>query len=133
MSGPLVPTSSGAAEAREEALMVGKDPGDRRWLGSRVPLVDLERPAEDDAIGPREHVARAAAERILHLRLRLEDRKLAARRVQVLVAEQVATAEPGAVEDQVFGQGRNVGRSGELADLDPPAGDLHVADHLAQI
>ena len=69
-------------------------------LGRRVPLVELERAAEEDAVGPREHVAGAAGEGVAHLRLRLEDRELAARRVQLLVAEQLAAAKAGAVEHQ---------------------------------
>src|SRR3954462_13197904 len=83
-------TSSGAAQRREEALMVGDDAGDGRRFGGRIPLVDLERAAEDDPVGAREHVAGTAGEGILPLRLRLEDGELAAGRVQVLVSEQLA-------------------------------------------
>ena len=53
--------------------------------------------------------------------------------LQVLVVEQLAAAEARAVEDQGFGQGGDVGRSRELAHLDLAAGDLHVADHLAEV
>ena len=102
-------------------------------LRRRVPLVELERAAEDDAVGAREHVAGAAGEGIADLRLRLEDGELAARRMQVLVAEQVAAAEAGAVEDERFGQRRDIGGRREPPDLDLAAGDLHVADHLAEI
>src|SRR5437764_5951080 len=133
MSGPLAATSSGAAQAGEEALMVGNDAGDGRGLGRRVPLVELERAAEDDPVGPREHVAGASGEGILDFGLRLEDRELAARGMKVLIAEQVAAAEAGAVEDEAFRQGCDVSGSRELADFDLAAGDLHVADHLAEV
>jgi hypothetical protein len=46
------------------------------WSSSKVP-------AEQDPIGPREHVAGAPGEGIAHLRLRLKDRELAARGVRV--------------------------------------------------
>src|SRR5690349_22875537 len=105
-------TSSGAAEAREEALVGGDDAGDRRWIGRRVPHVALERAAEQDAVGAREHVAELTLRRVADVWLRLEDRELAADRVQLLIAEQVAAAEPGAIERQALWQGRNVGRSG---------------------
>src|SRR5437762_7678198 len=107
MSGPLAATSSGAAKAREEALMVLDDPGDRRRFRRRVPLIDLERAAKDDPVGPGEHVARPASEGILHFRLGLEDCQLTAGGTQVLVVEQVAAAEARAVEDQAFGQRRD--------------------------
>src|SRR5437868_12094597 len=126
MSGPLAATSSGAAQAGEEALMVGNDAGDGRGLGRRVPLVELERAAEDDPVGPREHVAGTAGEGVLHFRLWLEDCELAAGGAKLLVAEQLAAAQAGAVEDQAFAKHRNVGRRGELAHLDLAAGDLHV-------
>src|SRR5690348_5990723 len=133
MSGPPSGTSSRAPEGGEEAFVVGDDTLDRRGLRGRVPLVELERASEDDPVGPREHVAGPAGERILDLGLRLEDRELAARGAQVLVAEQLAAAEPRAVEYQRFGQSGNVGGCREAADLDPSAGDLHVLDHLPQV
>src|SRR6476469_5710786 len=133
MSAPASGTSSGAAQRGEEALMIGDDARDGRWIGRRVPPVDLERPAEDDAVGPREHVAGSTSEGILHLGLRLEDRELAAGGMQAGIAEQVAAAKARAVEDEAFGQDRDVGRSREPADLELAAGDEHVADHLAEI
>ncbi len=54
-------------------------------------------------------------------------------RAQPRVAEQVARAEAGAVEDQPLGQASDLGGRGEIADLDPSAGDFDVADHLPQI
>src|SRR4051794_18622972 len=107
--------SSGAAEAVEEALLAGEDTGDVRGLRSCVPLVDLERAAEDDAVGPRKHVAEVAERRILDFGLGLEDRQLAARRVHVLVVEKVAASETGAVEHEAIGQRGDVGGSPELA------------------
>src|SRR5205809_44673 len=133
MSARRSATSSRAAEALEEALMVGNDPRDGRGFGRGVPLVELERAAKDDPIGPREHVARTTGERIADLRLRLENGKLAAGGTQVLIVEQVATPEPGAVEDEVLRQRADFGRSGKLADFDCAAGDLNVADHLSQV
>src|SRR3954452_1397794 len=123
MSEPSPVSSSGAAEARKEALMVGDDVGDVLRLRSRVPHAPLERAAEQDSVGAREHVAELSLDRVADLRLRLEDRELAADRRQQLVAEQVAAAKPGAVEDQRFRQGRDLGRSRESPDLDSAAGD----------
>src|SRR4051812_37753094 len=85
----LSPASSGAAEAFEEALLRADDAGDPVRLRSRVPLVELERAAQQDPVGPREHVAGAASERVADLRLRLENHELPARGVQVRVAKQV--------------------------------------------
>src|SRR3954465_2496194 len=102
MSGQPSGSSSSAAESGEEALLVGDDARDVCRLGRRVPHVPLERPAEQDAVRPREHVAEPSLGRITDLRLRLEDRELAADRLEQLIAEQVAAAEAGAVEDQVF-------------------------------
>src|SRR5438270_8089854 len=128
MSAPAPGTSSGTAQRSEEALMAGDNAGDGRGLGRRVPLVDFESATEDDAVGPREHVAGTAGEGILHLRLRLEDRELAAGRMKVLIVEQVAAAEPGAVEDEALRQRSNIRGRRELADLEFRAGDLHVPD-----
>src|SRR5438445_8884172 len=104
-------SSSGAAQAGEEGFVASDDPGDGRRVRSLVPLVELERPAEDDPVGPREHVAGAAGEGVTDFGLRLEDRKLAARRAKVLIAEQIVAAEAGAVEHQGFGQSGDVGGS----------------------
>src|SRR5439155_6808942 len=92
MSGPPGGTSSGAAQAREEGFVVRDDADDGRRVRRRVPLVELESPAENDPVGPREHVAGAAGEGILDVGLRLEDCQLATRRVKVLIAEQFAAA-----------------------------------------
>src|SRR4051812_7779611 len=133
MSGPARGTSSGAAQPGEEGLMIGDNAGDGRRLGRRVPLIYLERAAEDDPVRPREHVPGASGEGILHLRLRLEDGELAARGVEILVSEQVTAAEPGAVEDETLGQRRNLGGRSELANLELATRDLHVADHLTEV
>src|SRR3954471_3458290 len=98
MSGAPGSTSSGAAERREEPLVRGEDALDRRRLRRRVPLVELEGAAEQDAVRSREHVAGPAGKGVADLRLRLQDGELAARRVEVLVAEQLAAAQSGAVE-----------------------------------
>src|SRR5437763_8956815 len=107
MSEPPTATSSGAAQAGEEGFVAGDDPGDGRRLGCRIPLVELERAAEDDPIGAREHVAGTAGEGILHLRLRFEDGELTAGRAELLIIEQIATAKAGAVEHEIFGQRGN--------------------------
>src|SRR5574338_1370319 len=133
MSGRGGITSSGAAEALEEALVAGHDAGNRRGLWSGVPDVALEGASEKDPIGPREHVAEVAERGVSHLRLRLEDGELPADRLQLLIAEQLARAEAGAVEDQLLRQRGNVGGRGEAPHLDPPSGDLNVADHLTKI
>src|SRR5437870_12718230 len=107
MSGPRAVRSSGAEQAREEALVGSNDAGDRLRLRGRVPLIDLERSAEDDAVGSREHVFGAAGERVADLRLRFEDRQLCAGRVEAVVVEQVAVSKARGVDDQAFGQPRN--------------------------
>src|SRR5579859_1283372 len=94
--------SSGATKAFEKALLRCDDPGDGFGLGSCVPLVELKGPAKEDAVGAREHVTRAAGDRVAHLRLRLEDGELATRGMEVLIIEQLPAAEPGAVENQVL-------------------------------
>src|SRR5689334_4987352 len=104
MSGATTITSSGAPEAREEALVALDHAGDRIGLRRRVPLIALERPAEQDAVGARKHVAELALRRVAHLGLGFEDRELAADRVKLLVAEQVAAAETGAVKYQFLRQ-----------------------------
>src|SRR3954452_23135184 len=103
-------TSSGAAEAGVEALVGCEDAGDRLGLRRGVPLVELERAAEDDPVGAREHVAGAAGEGVADLALRFEDGELAAGGPQLLVAEQFAAAEAGAVDDEAFGHCGNVRR-----------------------
>src|SRR5436305_8852063 len=109
MSEPPTATSSGAAQAGEEGFVAGDDPSDGRRLGRRIPLVELERAAEDDPVGPREHVPGPAGEGVLHLRLRLEDRELTAGGTKILVVEQAAAAEARAVEHQTFRQRGNLG------------------------
>src|SRR5437868_13569449 len=123
--------SSGAAEAVEEALLAGDDPGDGGGLRGWVPLPALERAAEQDPVRAREHVAEVAQRGVADLWLRLEDRQLAAHRLELGVAEQVTAAEAGAIEHQRFGQRRDVGRSGEAPHLDPAPGEPNVALHLA--
>src|SRR6185503_5870424 len=127
MSEPPSGTSSGAAQRSVETLVRCDDALDGRWLGSRVPLVELERAAEDDPVGPGKHVAWPSGERVIHFGLRFEDCELSARRVQILVAEQIAAAEAGAVENQGFRERSDVRRSRELADFELAAGDLDVA------
>src|SRR6185369_15484773 len=87
--------SSGAAEGAEQALVRGDDAGDRLGLGRPVPLVELERAAEQDAVGAREHIARLDGEGVADLRLGQEDGELATGGAQLLVAEQGAGAEAG--------------------------------------
>src|SRR5690348_17514410 len=113
MSGPPPVTSSGAAERGEEALVDGEDAGDVRGLRGRIPFVDLEGSAEEDAVGSREHVA-VAEIGVIHFGLRLEDRELTACGMQVLVAEQLAAAEARAVEDQALGKRGQIRRACEL-------------------
>src|SRR3954469_6663366 len=102
MSGAVRQGSSGAAEAVEEALLARDDSLDRGRLGRGVPHITLECTAKDDSVGAREHVAGAAGQRVAYLRLRLEDRELAAHRLKLLVAEQVPATEPGTIENQRF-------------------------------
>src|SRR4051812_4354500 len=94
--------SSAAAKGGEEALVTSDDPGDRRRVGRRVPDIALERPAEQDAVTAREHVTEFAERGVAYLGLRLENRELAADRMQLLIAEQLARAEAGAIEHQAF-------------------------------
>ena len=60
MSGPQGASSSRAAEAREEALVAGNDVGDVRGLRRRLPHTPFECPAEQDSVGPREHITESA-------------------------------------------------------------------------
>src|SRR5947209_7126920 len=120
--------SSGAAEAFEEALLRADDPGDPVRLRCRIPLVEFERAAQQDPVGPREHVARAAGERVADIRLWLEDHQLPARGMQVRVAKKVAAAEAGAVEHERFGECGHVCGCREAPHLDFAAGELHVAE-----
>src|SRR4051812_17698737 len=122
MSGPRSGTSSGAAEGGEEALVVGEDAGDVRRLWGRVPDVELERAAEQDPVGTREHVSGAASVGVTDVRLRLQDGELAAHRLELGVAEQLPAAEAGAVEYQRFGQGGDVGRGRKAPHLDLATG-----------
>src|SRR4051812_4740110 len=89
----LSPASSGTAEAFKELLLRADDAGDPVRLRSWVPLVELERAAQQDAVGPREHVAGAASQGVADLRLRFENHQLPARGMQIRVAKQVAAAE----------------------------------------
>src|SRR5947207_55429 len=104
MSAPAMRGSSGAAESGEEALVVGDDAGDVLRIGCWVPDVALERAAQQDAIAPGKHVPEFSLHRVADLRLRLDDRKLPADRLEQLVAEQLAAPEASAVEHQILGQ-----------------------------
>src|SRR3954451_6359743 len=128
MSGPPRATSSAAAEAVEEALLRADDTINGRGLGGGVPLVDLECTPKDDAVGTREHVARAAGERVANLGLRFEDGELTAHRVQVQVTKEVAASKACAIENQGFRQRRQFDRRRKLADFEPAAGNLNVSD-----
>src|ERR1700756_3025153 len=100
MSGPRSGTSSAAAQGREEPLVSGDDSLDRRWFGSEVPLVQFERAAKNDPIGPREHVSGPTGQGVAHFWLRLENSELAARWVKVLIGKKITTAKAGAVEHE---------------------------------
>src|SRR3954470_21154584 len=125
--------SSGAAEAGEQRLVGGEDARDRRRLGLGRPLVELERAAEHDAVGPREHVAGLAGEGVADLRLRQQDGELAAGRPKLGIAEPGAGPAAGAVEYQRLRKGGDLGGRGEGAALEPAAGSEYVAHHLPQI
>ena len=73
MSAATAGSSSGAAQSGEEVFVTINHAGDGRRFGRRVPLIKFERAAKDDPVGPREHVAGSAGERILDLGLRLEE------------------------------------------------------------
>src|SRR5690349_12730281 len=102
MSEPPAGTSSGAAETGEEAFVVANDTRDGRRLRRCIPLIHLERAAENDPVRAREHVTGAAREGVLHLGLRFEDSELAPGRMQILITEQVAAPEACTVEDETF-------------------------------
>src|SRR6185369_1072904 len=91
-----------------------------------------ERSSEKDAVRTREHVSVAEVS-VTNLGLRLEDGELATNRVKIGVAEEVATAKPGAIEHQGLRKSGNVAGRCEAPHLDLPAGDLHVADHLPEV
>src|SRR3954470_8688389 len=98
-------SSSGAAKGTEQALVAGKDAGDVGGLRRRVPLVPLERAAEQYPIGAGEHISTPGGDGVANLRLGQQDGELAAHRVKLHVAEQVSRAEAGAVEHQPLRQG----------------------------
>src|SRR4029079_9542151 len=133
MSGPVTGSSSGAAEAVEEALVGSDDAGDVGGLGRRIPFAALKRAAEEDAVGPGEHVTEAALHGVADFRLRLAEPELATPRFQLLIVEQVAAAKTGAVEDERLRHARDFSRRRKAPDLDLASGQLHVADHLAKI
>src|SRR5689334_13802554 len=123
MSGPASATSSRAAEAREEALVGREDVCNVLGLRGRVPGIELERAAEQDAVGTREHIARAAGVGVADRRLRFENGELAADRLEHGVPEELTAAEPRAIENEAFGQGGDVRRRREPPHLDLPPGD----------
>src|SRR5258708_871955 len=133
MSEPPTGTSSRAAKTCKEALMVFDNSSDRLGFGSRIPLVDLERSAKNDPVGPREHVTRSASEGILDLLLWFEDRELAARRVQVLVPEEITAAKTGTIEHEALRKRCDLSGRSETAHQNVPSGKLHIADHLTQV
>src|SRR5687767_12408162 len=99
--------SSRAAKAAEKGAMGFEDTGDSLRIRNRRPFVELEGPAEQDAVGARKHVPGLAIEGIANLRLRQQDGELAAGGPKALVAEKLARAEAGAVEDQALRQRRD--------------------------
>ena len=65
-----------------------KYPGNIFGLRSCVPFTAFERPAEQDAIAPWEHIAGVSGEGVPHVVLRPEHRQLPADRGQCIVADQ---------------------------------------------
>jgi hypothetical protein len=108
------------------------DAGDVGRLRLGLPLTAFESPAEDDSVGPREHVTGRSAEGVINLGLGEQNGELAAHGHEFLVAEQGAGAEAGSVKGESLGQRKDVARAVEAPDLDPAAGDLNVPNELAQ-
>ena len=96
--------------------MIVDDAGDVVGLGRGVEHVALERPAKQDAVGPRKHVAGIHRVGVADLGLGQEDRQLSADGDQLRVREEVARTKPGAIEDQRLGLRRLFGGTGITAD-----------------
>src|SRR3546814_21059188 len=112
--------------------MRGDDARDALGLGLGFPDVAFISAADDDPVGARKHIAGLAGEGIADLGLRDQDRELAAERDQFHVAEQLARAEPGAVEDQSFGERRDLGGRNEAAPRNTASRARHTAPTLAE-
>src|SRR5687768_4110517 len=94
-----------AAEIVENGLVRGEDTADLSGVRRGVPDVTLKGAAKDDPVGTGEHIAPFARRRVPHLRLRREDRELTADGDHLLVTEEGAGADTGAVENERLGQG----------------------------
>ena len=102
----------------------------RLAIGLERPHAAVGRAPQDDAVATRLHVdagdagrsrGKLARNTVVDLVLGQEHGKLPLERQQIPVAEQLARAQPGAVDDQRLAQGRQLARLAERADLDAPA------------
>ena len=88
-------TSSGAAESREEALVAGNQPRDRRWVRIGVECIPFGRPAKDDAVAEgrglaerdQQALAGEMADLVYHLLVLAAERGLAPSRVMGVLQE----------------------------------------------
>src|SRR3546814_5903557 len=101
--------SSRAAETGEQLRVRRDDARETFGLWFGLPNVSFVAAADDDPVGTREHIARLAGEGVVDLGLRDQDGKLAADRDQVGIAEELARAKTGAVEDERFGERCDLG------------------------
>src|SRR5262245_16658829 len=115
------------------------------FVGLERPDVALRCTAEDDAIVPRHHVnaeaarplrlrcPRSALRVVVDLRLRDQHRQLPLQREQLAIAEEIARAETGAVDDDRLAQRQQIARRVELADHDVPAPQQELADQRVEV
>src|SRR5580704_19174404 len=107
---PGIGTSLFDDAAQKQRFVRGQDARLRREIDARRPVSAFERSSEHDAVGPWKHVQRSGGQiYVADGGLGLENRQLAANRLENVVVEQLARAQARAVEDDRFVQNRNVG------------------------
>ena len=132
-----------ATRRRDEESVRAYDALHRLLVGLDRPLSALGGTPQDDAVAARLHVdAEAAAwgrpgktaeAPVVHFRLGYEHGKLSLEGDHIVVAEEVARAEPGAVDHERFVQLHQLPRLRELADDNAPAEVDDVADQSVEI
>ena len=114
----------------------------RLLIGLQRPHAALRRAPQGDAVAARLHVdaedaprspGKVGADAVVDLLLGHEHGELPLQRQQLIVAEEVARAQPGAVDDQRLAQRHELARLGELADLDAPAEVDEVVNQSIQV
>ena len=115
----------------------------RLLVGFPRPDAPLRRAPQGDAVVARLHVdaedagrrpvGRAALDSPVDVRLGNEHGELPLQGHKLVVAEEVARSQAGAVDDQRLAEGHELARLGELADLDAPAEADEVVDERVEV